>query len=51
MRDFVQIILWLRAHSVIPMMLVFLVIACAAYWPGRRNKIEDNGMIPFRDEA
>ncbi len=51
MQEFNDVVLWLRNHSVVPMLLVFVAIAAAAYWPTRRTKIEDHGMIPFREEG
>jgi cbb3-type cytochrome oxidase subunit 3 len=51
MQDFVACVLWLRTHSVIPMTVVFLAIAAVTYWPARRRIVEDNGLIPFRDES
>ncbi len=51
MHDFNMVILWLRDHSVLPMMAVFIIIAAATYWPGRRKSIESHGAIPFRDEG
>ena len=51
MQDFNDAILWLRNHSVLPMLVVFTLIAVATYWPGRRKSIESHGAIPFRDEG
>ncbi len=51
MQAFNETVLWLRNHSVVPMMLVFTIIALATYWPGRRKTIESHGAIPFRDEG
>ena len=50
MQEFNDIVLWLRLHSIIPMIVVFAAIVLATYWPGRRNAIERNGMILFRDD-
>jgi hypothetical protein len=51
MQVFNEVVLWLRTHSVVPMMLVFVVIAAATYWPARRKTVESHGLIPFRDEG
>ena len=51
MQDFNDAILWLRNHSVLPMLVVFTLIAVATYWPGRRKSIESHGASPFRDEG
>ncbi len=50
MQDFIHAVSWLRTHSIIPMMIVFVLIAVTTYWPGRRKTIERNGMIPLQDE-
>ena len=51
MQGFIDAVLWLRTHSVVPMAVVFLIIAATTYWPGRRKSVESHGTIPFRDEA
>jgi cbb3-type cytochrome oxidase subunit 3 len=44
------IALWLQLHSVLAMIVVFLLLVIATYWPGRRAEIERNGMIPLQDD-
>jgi cbb3-type cytochrome oxidase subunit 3 len=50
MQEFVHIVLWLRAYSIVPVMGVFILIAAAAYWPGRRESVERDGLIPFLED-
>ncbi len=50
MEYFNDVVLWLRLHSVIAMIVVFAVIAIHAYWPSRRDALQQNGLIPFRDD-
>jgi cbb3-type cytochrome oxidase subunit 3 len=42
---------WLEHYSVVAMFLVFIGIAAATYWPGRKAKIEQQGRIPFEDDV
>jgi cbb3-type cytochrome oxidase subunit 3 len=42
---------WLEHYSVVAMTLVFVGIAAATYWPGRKAKIEQQGRIPFKDDV
>lgn len=51
MQDFNEAVLWLRNNSLVPMIVVFALIAITTYWPGRRKSIESHGNIPFRDEG
>jgi cbb3-type cytochrome oxidase subunit 3 len=44
------IVHWLQLHSIIFMIVVFALIAINAYRPGRRAALEQDGMIPFRDD-
>ncbi len=50
MEYFNDAILWLRLHSIIAMMVVFALIVINAYRPGSRATLEQDGMIPFRDD-
>jgi cbb3-type cytochrome oxidase subunit 3 len=45
-----HLLLWLRDHSVLLMLAVFVAIFAATYWPGRKREIERHGLIPFEDE-
>jgi cbb3-type cytochrome oxidase subunit 3 len=42
---------WVEHYSVVWMFVVFLGIAAATYWPGRKAKIEQQGRIPFEDDV
>jgi cbb3-type cytochrome oxidase subunit 3 len=42
---------WLEHYSVVPMTLVFVIIVAATYWPGRKQQIEQQGRIPFKDDV
>jgi cbb3-type cytochrome oxidase subunit 3 len=50
METFNHVVLWLRLHSILWMMAVFVLIVVSAYWPGRRGAMERYGMIPLRDD-
>lgn len=45
-----DIVLWLRDHFGVPMMLVFLLIIGAAYWPRNKKRWQDHATIPLRDD-
>lgn len=47
----IQCVLWLRDHSVIAMLAVFSLLALSLYGPGTRGKVEQDALIPFRDET
>jgi cbb3-type cytochrome oxidase subunit 3 len=39
------------AFFVVPGLIVFIAILLATYWPGRRDAMERNARIPFRDNT
>lgn len=43
-------IIWVRDHSVIPMLLVFLLILVSAYAPQRKAYLQRQADIPLRDD-
>ena len=45
-----NIVLWLMAHSIVFVGLVFLLLLATIYWPGRRARFERDAMIPLRDD-
>jgi cbb3-type cytochrome oxidase subunit 3 len=45
-----DLVLWIRAHSVAAMVVMFCAIALTTYWPGRKKSVERNGSIPLRDD-
>ncbi len=45
--DFVH---WFQQHSILFMTAMFVAIVAIVYWPGRKSKVESNGLIPFREE-
>ena len=42
---------WLEHYSVVLMVVVFIAIVAATYWPGRKAEIEQQGRIPFEDDV
>ena len=44
-------LLWFEHYSVVAMTFVFLVIVVSTYWPGRKKSIEQQGLIPFKDDV
>jgi cbb3-type cytochrome oxidase subunit 3 len=45
-----QMVGWFQAHSVIGALAIFGAIAIAAYWPGRRARLQGYAMIPLNDD-
>jgi cbb3-type cytochrome oxidase subunit 3 len=45
-----QLVNWAQQHSVLLMLAIFLVIFATTYWPGRKERVERNGLIPFKDD-
>ncbi len=43
-------ILWLRDHSGVPMLIVFLLLVATAYWPRNKERMQGHASIPLRDE-
>jgi cbb3-type cytochrome oxidase subunit 3 len=41
----------LEHYSVVVLTVVFAVIVAATYWPGRKESIEKQGLIPFKDDV
>ena len=41
---------WFQVHSTTIMMLGSVVIAVAAYLPGRKSRMEQYAQIPLRDD-
>ncbi|HEY0438188.1 MAG TPA: hypothetical protein VGC92_16220 [Phenylobacterium sp.] len=48
--ELIGFIHWMQQHMILLMMAIFVVIATAVYWPGRRARIERNGLIPFLED-
>ena len=44
-------ILWLQHHSVLFMFVVFALLMVSIYWPGRRQRFDDDARIPLEDDA
>jgi cbb3-type cytochrome oxidase subunit 3 len=42
---------WLEHYLVVVMVVVFVGIVAATYWPGRKAEIERQGRIPFKDDV
>ena len=49
MTSVMELIFWLRIHSVVPMLLVFLIIIVFAYAPRRQARLQQHAFIPLRD--
>ena len=48
--DLMDLIIWVRNHSVVPMLIVFLLILVSLYAPGRKQHVERHGLIPLQDD-
>ena len=48
--NFMQIALWLHQNFGVVMLAAFLAIVVVAYWPGRRDEMQRNAMIPFQED-
>lgn len=46
----IPLITWMQHHSVVLMLAIFTLIFATTYWPGRKQKVERHGLIPFEDE-
>ena len=46
-----SIVRWIEHYSVVFMLVIFVGIAAATYWPGRKARIEKQGRIPFEDDV
>jgi cbb3-type cytochrome oxidase subunit 3 len=46
-----SIVHWIEHYSVVGMTVVFIGIAAATYWPGRKSEIEQQGRIPLEDDV
>jgi cbb3-type cytochrome oxidase subunit 3 len=47
---FATMLHWVQLHSVVMMIVVFSLIVITAYWPGRRDSLQQDAMIPLRDD-
>jgi cbb3-type cytochrome oxidase subunit 3 len=43
-------ITWLTQYTVVAVVAVFLLIVITTFWPGRRERMERDAMIPFQDD-
>ena len=50
MTDLNNILLWGQKHSILLMLVSFLVMLASIYWPGRKEPVERNAMIPLQDD-
>jgi cbb3-type cytochrome oxidase subunit 3 len=46
----VQFANWFMVHSTTMMLLIFVLLAAAAYLPGRRAKMRQYANIPLQDD-
>jgi cbb3-type cytochrome oxidase subunit 3 len=47
---FLALVDWLHRYDIVAMMLVFVLIFAATYWPQRKPQIERHGHIPLHDD-
>jgi cbb3-type cytochrome oxidase subunit 3 len=45
-----DLIVWAMRYSIVGVGLVFILIVLTTYWPGRKSRVERNGMIPLEDD-
>ncbi len=50
MEYFMAAILWLQRNSIIPVFVMFCVLAIWTYWPSRKDRVERFGHIPLDDD-
>ena len=50
MTELNNILLWGQKHSVLLMGASFLMVLATVYWPGRKEPVERNAMIPLQDD-
>ncbi len=41
---------WLRDHSIVLMLVTFVLLVVLTFWPGRRRRFERDGQIPLQDD-
>jgi cbb3-type cytochrome oxidase subunit 3 len=46
-----SILHWLEHYIVVIMTVVVVTIIVTTYWPGRKSRIEQLGLIPFKDDV
>jgi cbb3-type cytochrome oxidase subunit 3 len=46
-----SLVLWLEHYLVVIMVVLFIGIVLATFWPGRKANIEKQGRIPFKDDV
>ncbi|MBS0644348.1 MAG: cbb3-type cytochrome c oxidase subunit 3 [Acetobacteraceae bacterium] len=46
-----DVVHWIDHHIIIVMMIMFVAIVVSTYWPSRKNSIERQGQIPFKDDV
>ena len=46
----VSLAAWVQHYGIVGMVAVFILIFAAAYWPGRRESIEQHGKIILGDD-
>jgi cbb3-type cytochrome oxidase subunit 3 len=42
---------WLEHYLVVVLVVLFVGIVVSTYWPGRKERIERQGRIPFEDDV
>jgi len=47
---FMTILQWMLTWSVVIVGGVYLLLVVTTYWPGRKERLQQNAMIPFLDD-
>jgi cbb3-type cytochrome oxidase subunit 3 len=42
---------WLEHYLAVILIVLFVGIVVVTYWPGRKERIERQGRIPFKDDV
>lgn len=50
MSQIMTVLHWIKLHSVVPMLAVFVLIVVTTFWPGRRTRFERDSRIPLDDD-
>ncbi|MGE0415179.1 MAG: cbb3-type cytochrome oxidase subunit 3 [Acetobacteraceae bacterium] len=44
------LIQWIQHHSVVLMLIAFLLIVVTTFWPGRKPRFDRDSRIPLEDD-
>ncbi len=48
--EIMPLIHWFQQHSVVFMLVVFLLIVVTTFWPGRKPRFDRDSRIPLEDD-